>query len=466
MFVEPNILSPLGPLPGIDLPFLPILTLEKVLPVSPKKEDRIRLKHETSSPISACAAIMPRLKYSKPNVSQVDSMTIASLDLEMVPFSKIKGRIESIDVALTNGTVTSLMPDFLPMSCKSQDCMTFLYQLRSVQHPGTTTPLDSTTSAAIPAMNPNINVLSIRILMHLFISESTTATIQTSWTTHVDFSLALNPAFGAPSQTLQRTNRPASLNFAPYPDPTNPKARNSVNAAPKANARSASTSLQHQMIPSSIPRQPLTSMLSISFIAPDTNPRVSVPFSWRVLIVNNSPKPVKLAIVPLPRIQRPTSATQHFAKRHAPKASNSTLPTISIDPGTAKLHTRNANGGSFAKAVVEEHVLYALHHQASSAGAAAVPPETDLVSLTAELRVGPLGVKQCHEAEIKFIAYKSGVLTIDAIRVVDLAGESEGQVGTINDIRELPEIVVEEAGDETSDKSDTDDNSSGDDNDD
>ena len=64
------------------------------------------------------------------------------------------------------------------------------------------------------------------------------------------------------------------------------------------------------------------------------------------------------------------------------------------------------------------------------------------MSLTAELRIGPLGMGACHEAEISFVAYKAGVFMVDAIRVVDLSGEGEGGLGRINDIRELPEVVV------------------------
>ena len=103
-------------------------------------------------------------------------------------------------------------------------------------------------------------------------------------------------------------------------------------------------------------------------------------------------------------------------------------------------HTRNQL--STAKPVVEEQILYALHHQASSS---AVLAETDLVSLTAELRIGPLGMGACHEAEISFVAYKAGVFMVDAIRVVDLSGEGEGGLGKINDIRELPEVIVVDA---------------------
>lgn len=101
--------------------------------------------------------------------------------------------------------------------------------------------------------------------------------------------------------------------------------------------------------------------------------------------------------------------------------------------------------------MVDEHLLYALHHPAQSSGVSAVPPDTELVSLTAELRIGPLGIGQCHETEIRWVAYKSGVLSVDAIRVVDLAREGEGGIGVIHDIRELPEVVVVESANDKED---------------
>lgn len=446
--LEPNLLEPVRGLPGSSQPFLPLSRLEKVIPVQAKQDDQIRLRHRASTPIRAFTAVMPRLRYNKINTFLPDPTMIASLDLEMIPFGNVRGQIESMEVSMATGKATSLMPNFLPMACRSKDCMTFLYDLKSAQQSGLVKLPDPTNLATQPSSsNGSVDVLSITILTRLFLGPSTTAIITTSWTTNVDFSLALNPAFGAPSQALQRTNRPSSLNITPFADPKK-QAQNNMSTA---TSRTMSTSLQHQVIPTTIPRQPLTSILSISFVGPDKPSRIGIPFSWRVLIVNNSPKAAKLAIVPLPRIQRPTNANQHFAKRHAPKASNSVLPSASTvvsqiaDAGTAskKQHTRNG-AGSIAKAVVEEHILYALHHQASSAGAAAVPPETDLVSLTAELRIGPLGIGQCHETEIKFVAYKAGTFNVDAIRVVDLATETDGGVGVISDVRELPEVVVEE----------------------
>jgi len=427
--LEPNVLEALhGPLNTGEGPYLPMSRLEKVVPAPPKKDDRIRIRHHASDAIRAHTAIMPRLRYNRVNSSLPDPTTVASLDIEIIPSVDVRAVIESIDVSMANGRAICLMPDLLPMPCKSKDCTTFLYSLQSAQHSGTATPSDTNATTPNPNSSLNVDVLAISLLVRLSISPTTTAEISMSWTTNVDFSLALNPAFGTPAQPMQRTNRPTSLNFRPYPDPS--KARTD-------SVRTASTNLQHQMIPQSAPRQSLTSILSISFVAPDEPAVVGVPFLWRVLIVNNSAKPVKLAIVPLPRIQRPTNATQHFQKRHAPKASNASLPLLST---VYKKHTRNAP--SIAKAVVEEQIVYALHHQTS---ASAIPADTDLLSLTAELRVGPLGVGACHEAEIIFVAYKTGVFAIDAIRIVDLAGEGEGGVGKINDIRDLPEVVVVEA---------------------
>jgi hypothetical protein len=94
-----------------------------------------------------------------------------------------------------------------------------------------------------------------------------------------------------------------------------------------------------------------------------------------------------------------------------------------------------------AQAIVDENVVYAMHHSH------AVPPETDLMALTAELRIGPLGPGQCHESEIQMIAFRSGRLQVDVMRVVDLVKEGEdgvGAQGVVVDITDLPDVVVSE----------------------
>jgi len=455
---EPNILEPLKGTPGIgDHLYLPFSRLEKVVPTPSNKDVRISIQNRGSEPIPAHLVVMPRLKYNKINTSKPIPMTIASLDVDINPLISVGGTVESIHVNMATGKATALMPDFLPMSFKSKDGITFLYNLQSSQQLSKAEqPLQQPELANTnTTQNTTIDVLTIRIIIKLMLSPTSTATLHLNWTTNVDFSLPLNPTFGAPAQPLQRTNRPTSLNFTPYPDPPRQpqqphKSTTSLTLGTNPTNRTASTSLQHYNIPTSPPTGnpaslPLSSILSISFTAPDSPATINVPFAWRVLIINNSTKPVKLAIVPLPRIQRPTNPTQHFAKRHALKASNASLLQLSNNTPTNRPKAsdmKHAQHQSVAKAVVDEHLLYALHHPAQSSGTSAVPLDTDLVSLTAELRIGPLGVGQCHETEIRWVAYKEGVLTVDAVRVVDLAREGEGGVGVIHDITELPEVVV------------------------
>lgn len=440
-FLEPftalefNVLEPLNDLAVAgDYPYLPASRLEKYTSPMIKREDKIRLKHVPSDPIPAYAVVLPRLKYAKINTSMPLPSTFASLDIDMIPVFETSGVIEAVDVSMANGNAILMMSDSLPVSWKSKDCLSFLYELRAASPQAEITVTEPSNSSN--GVNASIDTLSITILVKAKCSANTSTTIRMSWNANVDFSLALNPTFGAPSQPLQRTNRPTSLNFAPNPNAIKKsKAPHKVTTS-LTSTRTASTNLQHQVIPTSIP-QSENSTIVVSFVA-DTEPaRVNVPFSWKVLIVNNSSKSVKLAVVPLPRIQRPTSTTQQYTKRHAPKASNASLPpTQKLANQGSKGHTRTSP--STAKAVVDEQVLYGLHHQTASAA----PSETDLVSLTAEIRIGPLGAGQCHETEIQFVAYKTGVFSVDAIRIVDLVKEAEGGVGMINDIRELPDIFV------------------------
>jgi len=174
--------------------------------------------------------------------------------------------------------------------------------------------------------------------------------------------------------------------------------------------------------------------LSLSFTAPDRLAQVGTPFVWKVLVVNLSQKAAKITVIPLPRIQRQTTQAQSIARRHAPKSS-----TASFHPSERR-HTKNGDlDHDIAQAVVDENVVYAMH----SSGV--VPPETDLMALTAELRIGPLGPGQCHESDIQMVAFQGGCLKVDAMRVVDLVKEAEegsGAPGVVVDIRDLPDVVV------------------------
>ncbi|EXJ59265.1 hypothetical protein A1O7_06697 [Cladophialophora yegresii CBS 114405] len=406
--LEANILEPMRLIPGLkdNPPYLAASRLERVLPVTAIHKHRTHIQHVPSRRRRAVPATMTRIRYHKINNVSVTPSTIALLDMDIIPFVQIDATIRQVDLSLRNGRTGSLMPGFLPMQCRSGDCLTFLYKLHQTQ--------DSNLAPGIGLSTRNVDVLSIVIKLDIRLSEVCRPVLVMDWTTHVDFTQALNPSFGPPSQPIQRQNRPTSLPV------------NNMNGSDPA-VTSLATSLQ--------PAFDVTakSGLSISFTAPAEPVVVGQAFSWRVLVVNHSSKTAKVAIIPLPRIQRLVTQAQSFAKRHAPKSS-----TASFSPSERR-HTKNGEDTDIAQAIVDENVVYAMHHSHSTT------PETDLMALTAELRIGPLAPGQCHESDIQMVAFETGTLRVDAMRVVDLAREVEeggATLGALTDIRDLPDVVV------------------------
>ncbi|KIW31253.1 uncharacterized protein PV07_02916 [Cladophialophora immunda] len=398
-------------LPGLkdNPPYLAASRLERVLPMTAAHKQRVHLQHVPSRRHRAVPATMSRIRYQKVNTSATTPATVALLDMDIIPFVRVDATIEHVDLSLKNGRTESLMPGFLPMQAHSGDCITFLYRLHQKQGPN--------RAPGFGLANPNIDVLSIVIRLAIQLNEKCHPILLMNWTTNVDFTPALNPSFGPPSQPIQRPNRPTSLPV--HPD----------NGA-AASLAAISTSLQPAFDADS------RSGLSISFTALDMPVRVGEPFTWKVLVMNNSKKIAKIAIIPLPRIQRQTTQTQMFAKRHAPKSS-----TASFHPSERR-HTKEGEDVDIAQAIVDENVVYAMHHSYP------VPPETDLLALTAELRIGPLAPDQCHESEIEMVAFEVGTLLVDAMRIVDLVREVEegaAATGVLTDIRDLPDIKVVKA---------------------
>lgn len=62
------------------------------------------------------------------------------------------------------------------------------------------------------------------------------------------------------------------------------------------------------------------------------------------------------------------------------------------------------------------------------------------MSLTAELRIGPLASGCVHEALVRMVAVRAGYLRVEAIRCVNLSRETDGG-GVITDMRDLPDVV-------------------------
>lgn len=410
--LEANILEPMRSMagPGENAPYLAVSRLERVLPVAQSHRHRTHIGHVHPRRWKAVPAAIARVRYNKSHTHTVVPTNIALLDMEIIPFVQVEGTVEQVEISLKNGESQSLMPGFLPMQCRSGDCLTFMHQLQQFTQP--------TSYPNLGLMNPNIDLLSIKIVLRISASATCTPVVTMEWTTHVDFTQALNPSYGPPAQPIQRLNRPSSLPV------------NSLSTQPPITPVSASLQPVYDPL--------FRSGLSVTFLSSNQPASLGKPFTWKVLIVNQSQKVARIAIIPLPRLQRQMSQAQTLTKRHAPKSS-----TASFHPSERR-HTRNGEEVDIAQAIVDENVLYVMQHSNT------VPPAVDLMALTSELRIGPLAPDQCHESEIQMVAFETGTLTVDVMRIVDLVKEGEegvGAPGVVADIRDLPNVVVvEESG--------------------
>ncbi|OBT55653.1 hypothetical protein VE04_04173 [Pseudogymnoascus sp. 24MN13] len=194
----------------------------------------------------------------------------------------------------------------------------------------------------------------------------------------------MNPGFGNPSATIQRDDRPAQLSIS-------------------SNHEALNTSPLHLDLTLALPSnsQPNTSALS----------------PWNVFVENRSDHPRKLALIPIAK-RRIQSSSHHRAPATRPLSSSYT-------------QQKGASGGAntdIADAVLDEFF--------STPEKGAGNECADIICYSTDVRVGPLAPSACHMTELRFMALQSGVLGLEAVRVVDLGTQEHV------DIKDLPSIVV------------------------
>ncbi|KAK8089701.1 hypothetical protein PG997_004662, partial [Apiospora hydei] len=150
--------------------------------------------------------------------------------------------------------------------------------------------------------------------------------------------------------------------------------------------------------------------ITVTFSAPPRTQRIrpGEEFVWTVFVVNRSATastapPRKLALVAVPKRRRNESRINR-------------PPSISQLPTSSAAHQpRQARDRSVADAVMDESLVHAMQHSSAVDNAEMV----------------------CLSADLRFMALKSGIVGVDAIRVVDL-GSTEHV-----DIRDLPTVLVD-----------------------
>lgn len=406
--LEPNVLAPMRHLAGSDrdAPYFPASKLEKVLPMQVSPPQQFRVEY-ISPRFRIIPAAIAKMQYNRVRSTHAVPAIIASLNVELIPLVEIEATIQELNVSIAHGSIEALTEGLLPLECRSREVVTFLYRLNQLKS------ANSLVSGPSSSQLPNFDVLSIHLTMKVRVSKTCRPSIRMDLTTNVDFFQALNPTYGAPSQPIQRHNRPPSL---------------PLGGGGSQSQQSVNTSLQPVINSSTF------AGVAVSFTATTEDVQVGVPFRWRVLVNNRSGKAAKLAIYPLPRMPRVPHLASGGARKHAPR--------VSMASGNSRDWRHTDTDADTAVAVMDENMVYAMQYSQRS------PGQAELLALTAELRIGTLAPGQCHEDEIEMVATRAGTFTVDSIRVVDLMREAEEGItapGVMVDIQTLPDVVARAA---------------------
>lgn len=373
-------------------PRLSALRVSRVIPTNHADSNAIRpIKSVPHSPIRVLPALSARVRYARPYGTPSNFSIVASLDIDISPYINSEVVLEKVDFSISEGVVKDLNAGqgmVLPMTCRPRDDVTLLYRAY---------PDELETSKS------HIKSVDIIITADVHFSPVCTPRVTLRWATSIDFTVPINPTFnsGAPGHTIQRDHRPAQLSISSNHSDASTAASLAV-SRPDALPAIELTTRHHRS--SSVPDFGVT----MTFTAPATcTISPGKPFTWEVFIVNRSDRPRRLALVVVPR------------RRRAERIATNRPPSTSYGHKDIQV----------AAAVMDENILHALQKNS------AVEP-VDILCLSTDVRIGPLAPSACHTVEIKFLALKAGVFSVEAVRVVDLGTQEHV------DIRDLPSILV------------------------
>ncbi|KAI0111424.1 TRAPP trafficking subunit Trs65-domain-containing protein [Daldinia grandis] len=403
-----NLLESFGNDPAMNgiKPHLSALRVSRVAPVTQQPKGQLRpIKSSSKLSMRIYPAAHSRMRFTHLNTTPSTATVLAMLELDFTPFFECEIMLDSISITVAEGLVEDLasqsgMP--LPISCVAHDHVTFLYRI-------------SPAEASVVSKNP-IRDLSIAIsakaLVRPDISEPR---LSMAWTTTVDFTVPVNPGYGSTMQPIQRMHRPSQLSIGGEstisliaPSVARPDALPSLEAA----------TTRETTVPDI--------GIAMTFTGPPPSHQIfpGDEFVWNVFVVNRSPTPSaaprKLAIVVIPKRRRNESRVNR-------PPSISRLPEVSHNLSQQVKTPRDRN---VADAVLDENVIHAMQHSSIVEGA-------EVVCLSADVRVGPLAPGACHIAELRFLALKEGIVSVEAVRVIDLTNNEHV------DIRDLPTVIVQ-----------------------
>lgn len=323
----------------------PRLAASRLYGISPRIHDGyIRdgsLRVGTHMGFRGLPAISSRMRYSISNGRAGRPSIIASLDVETGAFSDEDTAITHVNMQLSEGSVEDMgkaLAPLLPLACKPKDNPTFLFRL-------TLSESDSVASSQSSAKTVLITVHAI-----VLVSETCRPSIEMRWKTGIDFSAALNPLYGAPGQSMQRQNRPSSLQRTS----STADGDGLPGSAREGGASTDWWSNEQRQRAGSVTNFGVT----IAFTAPKSV-RVGEPFSWDVLILNRSSRSRQLVLMVIPRKGKGLTGT------HSSKPSSSSM--------------RGRKDGDFADAVIDESLSYDMQRNVGHEATQVISMSTDIM---------------------------------------------------------------------------------------
>lgn len=389
-----NLLESFNNDPGLEgvKPRLSALRVSRVILATQGSKDLMStLKNNSRRSIRIVPAFSVRVRYARPNTTPSNPSIIASLDVDITPFAGLEISLETVTFKVSGEVVEDLNKTYgvtLPMKCLPREDVTFLYRVRPYE-------LDNT--------NNNIKPVQILVTAKVTVADTCKPQISVRWQTSIDFTPPVNPGFGQPSQPIQRDHRPSQISVASIDTPAvTPLVISRPDALP-----SIELTTRHQRS-ASVPDFGVTMTFTSTATSPNDVIKPGDHFTWEVFIVNRSDRPRKLALVVIPRRRR---ADRLITNR---------------PPSTGDGRTKDPK---VADAMLDENILHAMQRHA------AVEP-AEIICFSTDVRVGPLAPSACHTIELRFMALRSGVIGLDAVRVIDLGTQEHV------DITDLPSIVV------------------------
>ncbi|KAI0408934.1 TRAPP trafficking subunit Trs65-domain-containing protein [Xylaria palmicola] len=384
-------------------PRLSALRVSRVAPVTQQANGAVRpIKSLSDISLRIYPAVHSRIRFTHPNTAPATAAVIAMLEVDFTPFFDCEIVLEEIALTVSEATVDDLTSQAglsLPLSCVSHDHITFIYRI---------IPMNTDVVSQSPMRDLNIAISATAL-----VNPHTKPQLKMAWTAVVDFTVPVNPGYGSTMQPIQRAHRPSQLSIGgestislTAPSVARPDALPSLEAS-----TTQVETIAHEL------------GITVTFSAPSPSHKIFVgdKFSWAVFVVNQSPnQPAaarRLAMVVIPRRRRNESRVAR-------------PPSMSRPLDGQYGHPRIRHDKTVAEAVLDDNIVHAM--QSSS-----VVDDTELVCLSADVRIGPLVPGTCHAAELKFLALKEGIVGVDAVRIIDL-GNNEHV-----DIRELPSVTVE-----------------------